>query len=408
MVIFGVNSMVMLINLTILFSAVMAIIALVNYDDNPKVQLSFFALMLCFFIFLIELTLIEQAKVDVKGTLLITWLCFSSPATLAIPALFYLYFRASLRLEKNFKVKDLLHFIIPIGFALLMIPYGVLSTAEKQAMWVAWSNNETVSWAFQIKPTREVRMGLVALLGALYIQLSWHELNYQHNRKAHDLLADFLRLRWVILVMAAGFSCILLFFIFRLSFKHTWLIASVVIPMVFFLGLLYWRLPKLGRRWWLNVKDHKERLKNQHSKSAITEAEQIIQSKDKENHKKYRSSVTVKIAEKTMEKIHQLMSAGLYKEANLSLGVFAKKLAISQHHLSQIINEQTQGNYFTLLNHYRITEAKKLLLQTTKSITEISYEVGYNSKSSFYSEFKAQNNCTPSEFKKANLTVNES
>jgi hypothetical protein len=132
-----------------------------------------------------------------------------------------------------------------------------LSIAEKQAMWQAWSNNETVSWAFQIKPTREVRMGLVALLGALYIQLSWHELNYQHSRKAHDLLADFSRLRWVILVMAAGFSCILLFFIFRLSFKHTWLIGSVVIPMVFFLGLLYWRLPKLGKRWWLKIQDRK-------------------------------------------------------------------------------------------------------------------------------------------------------
>jgi AraC-like DNA-binding protein len=391
--------MVMLINLTILFGAVMAIIALINYRENPKVQLSFFALMLCFCFLLIELTLIEQVKTDVINNLLITWLSFSSPATVAIPALFYLYFRASLRHENHFKIKDLLHFIIPMSIVLLMIPYGILSIAEKQAMWQAWSNNETVSWAFQIKPTREVRMGLVALLGALYIQLSWHELNYQHSRKAHDLLADFSRLRWVILVMAAGFSCILLFFVFRLSFKHTWLIASVVIPMVFFIGLLYWRLPKLGRRWWINVKDHKELLKTQYSSSSRTEAEQIIQSKDK----KYRSSVTVEIAEETMEKIHQLMSAGLYRDSNLTLGVFAKKLVLSQHHLSQIINEQTQGNYFTLLNHYRITEAKQLLLQTAKSITEISYEVGYNSKSSFYTEFKAQNNCTPSQFKKANL-----
>jgi AraC-like DNA-binding protein len=116
--------------------------------------------------------------------------------------------------------------------------------------------------------------------------------------------------------------------------------------------------------------------------------------------------VTKEVAQETMEKIHQLMNAGLFKEPNLTLGVFAEKLTISSHHLSQIINEQTQGNYFTLLNHYRITEAKQLLLQTAKSITEISYEVGYNSKSSFYTEFKAQNNCTPSQFKKANLTVN--
>lgn len=402
---YEVKSMVMLINLTILFGVVMAIIALVNYRDNPKVQLCFVALMLCFCFLLIELTLIEQVKTDFKNNLLITWLCFSSPATVAIPAWFYLYFRASLRLENHFKVKDLLHFIIPMGFALLMIPYGILSISEKQTMWQAWSDNETVSWAFQIKPTREVRMGLVALLGALYIQLSWHELNYQHSRKAHDLLVDFSRLRWVILIMAGGFSCILVFFIFRLSFKHTWLIASVVIPMVFFIGLLYWRLPKLGRRWWLNLNDQKELSKIEHSSSSTVDINQTTnnKAKDRGKDKKYRSSVTVKVAEETMEKIHQLMNAGLYKESNITLGVFAKRLVLSQHHLSQIINEQTQGNYFTLLNHYRITEAKQLLLQTSKSITEISYKVGYNSKSSFYTEFKAQNNCTPSQFKKANL-----
>jgi AraC-like DNA-binding protein len=355
--------------------------------------------MLCFCFLLIELTLIEQVKTDVINNLLITWLSFSSPATVAIPALFYLYFRASLRRENHFKIRDLLHFIIPMSIVLLMIPYGILSIAEKQAMWQAWSNNETVSWAFQIKPTREVRMGLVALLGALYIQLSWHELNYQHSRKAHDLLADFFRLKWIILVMAGGFSCILLFFILRLSFKHTWLIGSVVIPMVFFIGLLYWRLPKLGKRWWLKVQDQKTQRINSPLNNKDANPDKIEEPKLKD--KKYRSSVTVEAAQETMEKIHQLMNAGLFKESNLTLGVFAEKLAISSHHLSQIINEQTQGNYFTLLNHYRITEAKQLLLQTAKSITEISYEVGYNSKSSFYNEFKAQNNCTPSQFRKA-------
>ncbi len=395
--------MVMLINLTILFSAVMAIIALVNYRENPKTQLSFVGLMLCFFIFLIELTLIEQPKTEFKNNFLITWLSFSSPATVAIPAWFYLYFRASLRLENQFKLKDFLHFIIPISFAILILPYGMLSITEKQAMWQAWSNNETVSWAFQIKPTREVRMGLVALLGTLYIQLSWHELNYQHNRKAHDLLAEFSRLKWVILIMAAGFTCILVFFMLRISFKYTWLITAIVIPMVFFLGLLYWRLPKLGRRWWLKVKDQNKLPITEPLTNSDVGVTQANKRHDKAKDKKYRSSVTVEIAQNTMEKIHQLMSAGLYKDSNLTLRGFAEKLAISQHHLSQIINEQTKGNYFTLLNHYRIKQAKLLLLQTSKSITEISYEVGYNSKSSFYTEFKAQNNCTPSQFKKANI-----
>jgi sensor histidine kinase YesM len=160
-----------------------------------------------------------------------------------------------------------------------MIPYCILPITEKQAMWQAWSNNETVSWAFQIKPTREVRMGLVALLGALYIQLSWHELNYHQNGKVNDLLAEFSRLKWIILIMAAGFSCILVFFIFRLSFKYTWLIASVVIPMVFFIGLLYWRLPSLGKRWWIKVKAQNEHAKTTPLINSNKDKEQGINSK---------------------------------------------------------------------------------------------------------------------------------
>jgi AraC-like DNA-binding protein len=32
-------------------------------------------------------------------------------------------------------------------------------------------------------------------------------------------------------------------------------------------------------------------------------------------------------------------------------------------------------------------------------VIDITYEAGFNSKSSFYTEFKRQNNCTPGQFK---------
>ena len=56
------------------------------------------------------------------------------------------------------------------------------------------------------------------------------------------------------------------------------------------------------------------------------------------------------------------------------------------------------------LNEYivqeRITQAQRKLVSTDKSITDISFECGFNSMSRFNLAFKRINNCTPREFRK--------
>ncbi len=59
------------------------------------------------------------------------------------------------------------------------------------------------------------------------------------------------------------------------------------------------------------------------------------------------------------------------------------------------------------LNEYvvqeRITQAQRKLVSTDKSITDISYECGFNSMSRFNLAFKRINKCTPREYRKAFL-----
>ncbi len=59
------------------------------------------------------------------------------------------------------------------------------------------------------------------------------------------------------------------------------------------------------------------------------------------------------------------------------------------------------------LNEYiieeRISHAKRKLVATNKSITEISFECGFNSISRFNNAFRRMNNCTPREFRKKYL-----
>ncbi|HEY3026570.1 MAG TPA: helix-turn-helix domain-containing protein, partial [Pyrinomonadaceae bacterium] len=91
-----------------------------------------------------------------------------------------------------------------------------------------------------------------------------------------------------------------------------------------------------------------------------------------------------------------------YTDGDLTLQKLAKTLAISPHHLSQMINEQLNQNFFDFINLYRIEEAKRMLVDPTRkhySILAISEAVGFNSKSAFNAAFKKHTHMTPSEFR---------
>jgi AraC-like DNA-binding protein len=92
-----------------------------------------------------------------------------------------------------------------------------------------------------------------------------------------------------------------------------------------------------------------------------------------------------------------------FADSDLSLQKLAKKLAIPSHHLSQIINERLQKNFFEFVNSYRVAEAKKLLADPAKkhlNIAEIGFNVGFNSLSTFNAAFKNLTQMTPSLFRK--------
>ncbi|MFW9878957.1 MAG: helix-turn-helix domain-containing protein [Candidatus Thorarchaeota archaeon] len=70
--------------------------------------------------------------------------------------------------------------------------------------------------------------------------------------------------------------------------------------------------------------------------------------------------------------------------------------------MSRKLAERTQ-NFYTFINEYRIKEAIKMFTHPNykeKSILDILYEVGFNSRSTFYSLFQKITGETPSAFRK--------
>lgn len=94
-----------------------------------------------------------------------------------------------------------------------------------------------------------------------------------------------------------------------------------------------------------------------------------------------------------------------YLEPSIGLNDLADKLSISPRYLSQAINDLLNQNFFDLINHYRIEEAKRLFSNPAhrrKTILEILYEVGFNSKSVFNNAFKKHTGMTPTEYRRRN------
>lgn len=89
----------------------------------------------------------------------------------------------------------------------------------------------------------------------------------------------------------------------------------------------------------------------------------------------------------------------IFEDNTIALTKLAKRIGTSTHALSQVINENMQMTFFELIGFYRIEKAKHLLSSTNSKISEIAFEIGYNSLSAFNSAFKKSTGLTPTKYR---------
>ena len=109
-----------------------------------------------------------------------------------------------------------------------------------------------------------------------------------------------------------------------------------------------------------------------------------------------------------LNKVNQLiLSEELYKNNQLKLKILAEKSAIPTHRLSQLLNDNLGKSFNAYINEYRIKAACQLL-QTPHnlSLEGIGYEVGFKSKSTFFTTFKKIMQLTPAQFQQEKTLKN--
>ncbi|MCL2057702.1 MAG: helix-turn-helix domain-containing protein [Oscillospiraceae bacterium] len=116
------------------------------------------------------------------------------------------------------------------------------------------------------------------------------------------------------------------------------------------------------------------------------------------------SQIAQKIAEQTghnslMNRILDYINAN-FTDNNISLKDVSSRFNITDKYLSALFKEKVVVNFSDYLENLRLSYAENLLLQTDKTINEISESVGYITPSTFYKAFKRKFGITPTNYLK--------
>ncbi|RKN21727.1 AraC family transcriptional regulator, partial [Aquimarina sp. AD1] len=93
---------------------------------------------------------------------------------------------------------------------------------------------------------------------------------------------------------------------------------------------------------------------------------------------------------------------------SLTIQNVSDEIEIPVKELSLLINHKLNQHFYDFVNSYRINYAKNLLSDSTqnkRTVLEILYDSGFNSKSSFNTAFKKETGTTPTSYRK-NLIIN--
>lgn len=99
----------------------------------------------------------------------------------------------------------------------------------------------------------------------------------------------------------------------------------------------------------------------------------------------------------TFKSFLQILEDNFRRDKNVDF--YAEKLNMSVRNLNLICQNILQKSVSEIIETRKLTEAKSLLLNSDKPISEIGYELGYNEKAYFTNVFKKKAGMTPTEFR---------
>ncbi|MDW3192457.1 MAG: helix-turn-helix domain-containing protein [Cytophagales bacterium] len=303
---------------------------------------------------------------------------------LLLGPLLYCYSKASCPLSWNFNRKAFLHFVPFLVFVVILpflthdlhtwrsVDYGLLTVFDHM-------NREPITFWQYVYGTVAFGQFIHLIIYALLAYRNLHQCQIELQKEYSNLLQKgylwqrMFFLFTIIIVSAVG-TFIGFQFITGIYRRHA--DYFYVVPLSLAIYCLMYQAIKFPQLFF----DYAEELKPvRYEKSSLS------------------PNASKAYIQKVVEAVE---SQSLYINRELRLTDVAKQLEMSPNHLSQVINENLQKNFFDFINQYRVTEAKKKIAEEPdKTLLQIAHEVGFNNKTSFNNAFKKHQGMTPSSYR---------
>lgn len=286
--------------------------------------------------------------------------------------LLYFYLKRSMTSYK-FRWRDLLHLVPTVVLFIYILPYYLMSGAEKFQVIFDQSNF--------LLPGAQAIIIVKILVLAFYAFLILGIYKKQKSAKIND----FSNVKnWYRNVIGIYMAYIVVYIAYALTITEIFVVPwffdlqiIVMVSLVFYVAYMAYLKPDVFRGT-IKVIDPASLLK--YKKSGLT------------------SSYSIELKDKLLE---LLEIDKIYRENDINLQKLSERLGTTRHNTSQIVNEHFNLNFFELINKYRIEEALELLRSDRNknlNIIDIAYQVGFNNKVTFNKSFKKYLSQTPSQF----------
>lgn len=91
----------------------------------------------------------------------------------------------------------------------------------------------------------------------------------------------------------------------------------------------------------------------------------------------------------------------IYRDVDLTLDRLARRLGMPARQISGAVNQLRGKNVSQYINEFRVAEACDLLARSDRQVTEIMFDVGFQTKSNFNREFRRVTGMTPVQWRQA-------
>ena len=135
-----------------------------------------------------------------------------------------------------------------------------------------------------------------------------------------------------------------------------------------------------------------------HYLNFITAALDRLQSRAAYKHSKYNEAVESTQLYEALCELRNNMHDNPEKE--WSIDGICKSINVSRSYLQRMYRQFFGKSIFEELISYRLEKAKRLLIKTNSSVSEIAELCGYASYNHFVRQFRSAENTTPTEYRK--------